>query len=57
MDRPELERELAKSVVNVEAAPSDLALDAIVAGVPVEQTTAKPAATVDYAWPSRPRSV
>lgn len=49
MERSKIEHVLSKAVVNAEAPPSDLALDAIVAGIPVDETR-PPAADVDISW-------
>jgi hypothetical protein len=49
MERSNVEHVLSKAVVNTEAPPSDLALDAIVAGIPVAETR-PPAADVDISW-------
>ncbi|MDZ7931197.1 MAG: hypothetical protein U5N21_14585 [Rhodococcus sp. (in: high G+C Gram-positive bacteria)] len=56
MERSRIEHALSKAVVNTEAPPSDLALDAIVAGVRVEDTR-PPAADVDMVWPAEPTSL
>jgi hypothetical protein len=56
MERSRIEHVLSKAVVNAEPPPSDLALDAIVAGVPVEDTR-PPAADVDMVWPADPTSL
>nr|WP_170949311.1 MULTISPECIES: hypothetical protein [unclassified Rhodococcus (in: high G+C Gram-positive bacteria)] len=51
MKRSKVEHALSKAVVNTEAPPSDLALDAIVAGVPVDDTRPKQDGPVDVSWP------
>nr|WP_170945409.1 MULTISPECIES: hypothetical protein [unclassified Rhodococcus (in: high G+C Gram-positive bacteria)] len=51
MKRSKVEHALSKAVVNTEAPPSDLALDAIVAGVPVDDTRPKQDRPVDVSWP------
>lgn len=56
MERSRIEHALSKAVVNVSPPPSDLALDAIVAGVPVEDTRPT-AADVDMVWPADPTSL
>lgn len=56
MERSRVEHALSKAVVNASLPPSDLALDAIVAGVPVEDTRPT-AADVDMAWPADPTSL
>lgn len=53
MERSRIEHALSKAVVNAEPPPSDLALDAIVAGVRVEDTRPT-AADVDIVWPADP---
>ena len=56
MERSRVEHALSKAVVNASLPPSDLALDAIVAGVRVEDTRLT-AADVDMAWPADPTSL
>lgn len=56
MERSRVEHALSKAVVNASLPPSDLALDAIVAGVPVEDTRPT-AADVDTVWPADPTSL
>ena len=56
MERSRIEHALSKAVVNAAPPPSDLALDAIVAGVPVEDTRPT-AADVDMVWPAEPTSL
>ncbi|WP_155292903.1 hypothetical protein [Rhodococcoides fascians] len=56
MERSRIEHALSKAVVNAERPPSELALDAIVAGVRVEDTR-PPAADVDMVWPASPTSL
>lgn len=56
MERSRVEHALSKAVVNASLPPSDLALDAIVAGVRVEDTRPT-AADVDMAWPADPTSL
>ncbi|MGB6071125.1 MAG: hypothetical protein WBG53_11285 [Rhodococcus sp. (in: high G+C Gram-positive bacteria)] len=53
MERSRIEHALSKAVVNAEPPPSDLALEAIVAGVRV-QDTRPTAAGVDIVWPADP---
>ncbi|WP_179275795.1 hypothetical protein [Rhodococcus sp. 06-418-5] len=56
MERSRIEHALSKAVVNAEPPPSELALDAIVAGVRVEDTR-PPAVDVDLVWPAGPTSL
>ena len=56
MERSQIEHALSKAVVNAEPPPSELALDAIVAGVRVEDTRPT-AADVDFVWPADPTSL
>lgn len=51
MKRSKVEHALSKAVVNTEVPPSDLAMDAIVAGIPVDETRPKPDGKGDIAWP------
>ncbi|WP_155291693.1 hypothetical protein [Rhodococcoides fascians] len=51
MKRSKVEHALSKAVVNTEAPPSDLALDAIVTGIPVEETRPTSGSKVDLVWP------
>ncbi|WP_415977507.1 hypothetical protein [Rhodococcus sp. 077-4] len=53
MERSRTEHALAKAVVNGSPVPSDLALDAIVGGVLVEDTRPT-SADVDIVWPADP---
>ena len=53
MERSRIEHALSKAVVNAAPTPSDLALDAIVAGIRVEDTRPT-AADVDMMWPADP---
>ncbi|WP_179276886.1 hypothetical protein [Rhodococcus sp. RS1C4] len=57
MKRSKVEHALSKAVVNASPAPSDLALDAIVAGIPVDETRPESAGDVDVTWPARPTSL
>ncbi|MDJ0363441.1 hypothetical protein [Rhodococcus sp. H29-C3] len=52
MSRSRIEHALAKSVVDAAPPPSELALDAIIAGIPVEQTRPPVAGHVDVVWPA-----
>ncbi|WP_176457431.1 MULTISPECIES: hypothetical protein [unclassified Rhodococcus (in: high G+C Gram-positive bacteria)] len=56
MERSRIEHALSRAVVNASPPPSELALDAIVAGVPVEDTRPT-AADVDMVWPADPTSL
>ena len=51
MERSKVEHALSKAVVDAEPAPSDLALEAIVTGIPVDETRPKRDETVDLEWP------
>lgn len=53
MERSRIEHALSKAAVNAERCPSELALDAIVAGVRVEDTRPS-VAGVDMVWPAAP---
>lgn len=53
MERSKVEHALSKAVVNAASAPSELLLDAIVAGIPLAETC-PPAADVDLVWPGSP---
>ncbi|MCZ4277431.1 hypothetical protein [Rhodococcoides yunnanense] len=57
MKRSKVEHALSKAVVNAEAPPSDLALDAIVGGIPVAETRPESAGDADVVWPSGPTSL
>ncbi|MDZ7931316.1 MAG: hypothetical protein U5N21_15180 [Rhodococcus sp. (in: high G+C Gram-positive bacteria)] len=56
MERSRIEHALSKAVVNTVSPPSDLALDAIVAGIRVEDT--RPTGVdIDVVWPAEPTSL
>jgi len=56
MERSRVEHALSKAVVKGSPAPSDVALDAIVSGIAVEDTC-PPAADVDVVWPAETTSL
>jgi hypothetical protein len=52
MTRSNIEQALTKVVVDAVPAPSELALDAIVDGIAVEDTRPRANGNVDVAWPA-----
>ncbi|WP_155291641.1 MULTISPECIES: hypothetical protein [Nocardiaceae] len=51
MERSKVEHALSKVAVNASPPPSDLALEAIVAGVPADETRPETGDSVDFSWP------
>ncbi|WP_155295510.1 MULTISPECIES: hypothetical protein [Nocardiaceae] len=51
MKRSKVEHAVSKVAVNASPPPSDLAMDAIVAGLPVDETRPESAGTVEFSWP------
>jgi hypothetical protein len=57
MKRSKVDHALSKVAVNAAPPPSDLALDAIVAGFPVDETRPESAGAVEFSWPPRRTSL
>ncbi|MGB7235582.1 MAG: hypothetical protein WBD41_06295 [Rhodococcus sp. (in: high G+C Gram-positive bacteria)] len=53
MKRSKVEHAVSKVAVNASPPPSDLAMDAIVAGLPVDETRPDSAGAVEFSWPPR----